>query len=249
MPDGAAANRVVVVEAAALGVEELPPLVAVGLPYGGAQGGVPATLAGGQVDVHALPGAGLQDLHPIRAGKKTQERQSPGQQREGKTTSDYSQSSLYGTSDFKPQNPSVPGQTLFKRPYGAGGIVCVHHTYPSVCECGERWFSSDVTSLVSRGAAGVAVCVVLTKRQVDTLGMAPGPAPGPASRPEEQHPLPAPPEKLSSASSKPSMTYRDTDWPTYTIQSNASKRRRASRQAQTQWYHELHFRESRRVLR
>lgn len=66
MPDRAASGGVVVVEAAAVGVEELPPLVAVSLADGGTQRGLPAALACGQVHVHALPRARLQDLHPIR---------------------------------------------------------------------------------------------------------------------------------------------------------------------------------------
>lgn len=67
VPDCAAPSGVVVVEAAALMVEQLPPLVAVGLADRNAWRGIPTALAGGQIHIHVLPGAWLQDLHPIRA--------------------------------------------------------------------------------------------------------------------------------------------------------------------------------------
>lgn len=67
MPDCTAAGGVVVVEAAAVGVKQLPPLVAVCLTDRNAYGGIPAALTSGQVHIHALAGARLQDLHPIRA--------------------------------------------------------------------------------------------------------------------------------------------------------------------------------------
>lgn len=67
MPDGAAPSRIVVVEAATLVVKQLPPLVAVCLADGNSRRGIPTALASGQVHVHMLTGAWLQDLHPIRA--------------------------------------------------------------------------------------------------------------------------------------------------------------------------------------
>lgn len=69
VPDRAAPRRVVVVEAAALLVKQLPPLVAVGLADGNARRRFPAALASGQIHIHVLSGAWLQDLHPIRAGR------------------------------------------------------------------------------------------------------------------------------------------------------------------------------------
>lgn len=67
MPDRAAPSRVVVVEAATVVVKQLPPLVTVCLADGNACRGIPAALTSGQVHIHTLTGAWLQDLHPIRA--------------------------------------------------------------------------------------------------------------------------------------------------------------------------------------
>lgn len=67
VPDCTAPSRVVVVEAAALVVKQLPPLVTVCLADRNAWRGIPATLTSGQVHIHMLTGARLQDLHPIRA--------------------------------------------------------------------------------------------------------------------------------------------------------------------------------------
>lgn len=69
MPDCAAPCCVVVVEAAALLVKQLPPLVAVRLADRNAWRRFPAALASGQIHIHVLSGAWLQDLHPIRAGR------------------------------------------------------------------------------------------------------------------------------------------------------------------------------------
>lgn len=67
VPDCAAAGGVVVVEATTLLVKELPPLVTVGLADRDTRRGIPAALASGQIHIHVLSGAWLQDLHPIRA--------------------------------------------------------------------------------------------------------------------------------------------------------------------------------------
>lgn len=70
VPDCAAPSRVVVVEAATLMVKQLPPLVTVRLADRNTGRGIPTALASGQIHVHVLPGARLQDLHPIRAEKE-----------------------------------------------------------------------------------------------------------------------------------------------------------------------------------
>lgn len=74
MPDSAAPCCVVVVEAAALLVKQLPPLVTVGLADGNACRRFPAALASGQIHIHVLSGAWLQDLHPIRAGREREKK-------------------------------------------------------------------------------------------------------------------------------------------------------------------------------
>lgn len=58
-------DSIVVVEAVVVLVEELPPLLLVRLAHLQVGRGLPATLTGGQVDVHPLLGAGLDDLHPV----------------------------------------------------------------------------------------------------------------------------------------------------------------------------------------
>lgn len=60
-------DGIVVVEAVVVLVKELPPLLLVRLAHLQVGRGLPAALAGGQVDVHPLLGAGLDDLHPVRA--------------------------------------------------------------------------------------------------------------------------------------------------------------------------------------
>lgn len=60
-------DGIVIVEAVVVVVEELPPLLLVRLAHLQVGGGLPAALPGGQVDVHPLLGAGLDDLHPVRA--------------------------------------------------------------------------------------------------------------------------------------------------------------------------------------
>lgn len=54
VPDCAAPGGVVVVEAAALGVKQLPPLVAVRLAHRNIRRGIPAALARGQVHIHSF---------------------------------------------------------------------------------------------------------------------------------------------------------------------------------------------------
>lgn len=74
MPDRAAPCWVVVVEAATVRVKQLPPLIAVCLADRNTRRGIPAAFTGGQVHIHALPGAWLQDLHPIRAEERQETR-------------------------------------------------------------------------------------------------------------------------------------------------------------------------------
>lgn len=67
VPHGLPCDGIVVVEAVVVLVEELPPLLLVRLAHLQVGRGLPAALAGGQVDIHPLLGAGLDDLHPVRA--------------------------------------------------------------------------------------------------------------------------------------------------------------------------------------
>lgn len=60
-------DGIVVVEAVVVVIEELPPLLLVRLAHLQVGRGLPAAFTGGQVDVHPLLGAGLDDLHPVRA--------------------------------------------------------------------------------------------------------------------------------------------------------------------------------------
>ena len=108
VPDGAAPHRVVVVEASAVGVEQLPPLVAVGLSHGGAQRRLPAALPRRQVDVHALPRARLQDFYPIRAEEREER-----ERRLRRSRGVYSNSPKCVCFSFKLNNRSISQQACY----------------------------------------------------------------------------------------------------------------------------------------
>lgn len=75
VPDCATPSRVVIVEAATLGVEQLPPLVTISLADSNTWRGIPAALSSGQVHIHAFVRTRLQDFHPVRAeGEETEKR-------------------------------------------------------------------------------------------------------------------------------------------------------------------------------
>lgn len=144
MPDRAAPSGVVVVEAAALVVEQLPPLVTVSLPDRNACRGIPTALAGGQIYIHVLPGARLQDLHPIRAEEEeTRQKLCTSESGNGFAGSRILRCAR-GRRHDRVLICSTGGKqlTLFDRlrgpkmpplPYGESVNVCVPYVNPSVC--------------------------------------------------------------------------------------------------------------------
>lgn len=114
MPDCTASCCVVVVEAAALLVKQLPPLVAVCLADGNAWWRFPAALASGQIHIHVLSGAWLQDLHPIRAGRG---REKKHKARLEMAAACFGAGRHGGLEDaaFNPPSPSSKQLTLFDR--------------------------------------------------------------------------------------------------------------------------------------
>lgn len=74
VPHSSLRAGVIVVEAGRIWVEELPPLVLAGALDADSGGWIPHTFARNQVGIHALPGAGLDDLHPLQPEERGKQR-------------------------------------------------------------------------------------------------------------------------------------------------------------------------------